>query len=131
METNLVETKLVKTNRFGARAAGTIMLAAALVAAQPASAQDARDTRNNNCPTAAAMFGDLVIARPIGAAMTAVGAATFIVGLPFIALGGNVGEAADTLVVGPAGATFGRCLGCTRGGWRGDYDRTARGAEED
>jgi hypothetical protein len=47
--------------------------------------------------------------------MTVVGAATFVVSLPFSALGGNVADAADTLVVGPAKATFVRCLGCSNG----------------
>ena len=64
-------------------------------------------------PTALAMAGDLVIARPIGIAITAVGAVAFVVSLPFSAAGGNVGEAAQKLVVGPVRATFVRCLGCT------------------
>jgi hypothetical protein len=66
-------------------------------------------------PTAMAMTGDLLIARPALLAMTVVGAAVFVVSSPFSALGGNIGEAADTLVVGPAQATFLRCLGCTNG----------------
>ncbi len=66
-------------------------------------------------PTALAMTGDLVLARPALLVMTVVGAAAFVVSLPFSALGGNVGSAADTLVVGPGKATFVRCLGCTNG----------------
>ena len=58
------------------------------------------------------MTGDAVVARPFGVAMTAVGAAVFVASLPFTALGGNVGGAADTLVVKPAAETFARCLGC-------------------
>ena len=64
-------------------------------------------------PTDGAMMVDLVVARPIGAARTVLGAAVFVVSLPFTALGGGVGEAAETLVVGPAKETFVRCLGCT------------------
>lgn len=67
-------------------------------------------------PTALAMVGDLVIARPAGLLITAVGAAAFVVSLPFSAAGGNIGDAADQLVVGPAKATFVRCLGCTNTG---------------
>lgn len=67
-------------------------------------------------PTALAMMGDLVIARPAGVLVTALGTAAFVVSLPFSALGGNVGEAAEHLVVGPAKATFVRCLGCTNVG---------------
>jgi len=38
------------------------------------------------------------------------------VSLPFTALGGNVKQAADVLVVGPAKETFVRCLGCNTAG---------------
>lgn len=40
-----------------------------------------------------AMIGDLVIARPLLAGITAVGAAAFVVSLPFTALAGNTAEA--------------------------------------
>lgn len=69
-------------------------------------------------PSAMAMTGDLLIARPVGLAVTVVGLATFIVSLPFSLLGGNSGEAAKTLVVGPAKTTFVRCLGCTQPGYK-------------
>jgi hypothetical protein len=48
--------------------------------------------------------------------MTVLGTATYIVSLPFTLAGGNSAEAAETLVVGPARATFVRCLGCTKTG---------------
>lgn len=64
-----------------------------------------------------AMVGDLIIARPIGAAITAVGAAAFIVSLPFTALAGNTAEAGQELVVRPGRETFMRCLGCTKTGY--------------
>lgn len=63
-------------------------------------------------PSAAEMFGDLVVARPVGAAITAVGAVAFVVSLPFSALGGNIDSAAKNLVIAPARETFVRCLGC-------------------
>ena len=50
-------------------------------------------------PKGYAMVGDLIIARPLLIGATAIGAAAFIVSLPFTALGGNVGEAAQSLVV--------------------------------
>lgn len=71
-------------------------------------------------PSAFAMTGDLLIARPFLLAATVVGTAVFVVSLPFSLAGGNAGEAADTLVVGPAKATFVRCLGCTRSGYKKD-----------
>lgn len=64
-----------------------------------------------------AMVGDLVIARPIGAAVTAVGATAFVVSLPFTLLAGNTGEAGRELVVRPGRETFMRCLGCTKSGY--------------
>ncbi len=67
-------------------------------------------------PSAGAMTADLVVARPVGLVMTAVGAAVFVVSLPFTALAGGMGQAADTLVKKPAQETFVRCLGCRSAG---------------
>lgn len=67
-------------------------------------------------PSAMAMTGDAVLARPALLAMTVVGGAVYLVSLPFSLLGGNAAEAGDVLVVGPAKATFVRCLGCTMSG---------------
>jgi len=63
-------------------------------------------------PTAEQMIIDGLIYRPLELAGTAVGIGVFIVTLPFSILGGNVDQAGQTLVVNPARATFGRCLGC-------------------
>ena len=61
--------------------------------------------------TAGTMLADAFMVRPLMLAGTIVGAATFIVTLPFSLLGGNVGEAGRTLVVEPAAYTFVRPLG--------------------
>jgi hypothetical protein len=75
-------------------------------------------------PNAFAMTGDLLVARPIGIVMTAVGAAAFVVSLPFTALAGSVSESAEKLVLGPAETTFMRCLGCIEPGYsRKDLER--------
>ena len=66
-------------------------------------------------PTALAMAGDVVVARPALLVLTVAGAAAFVVSLPISALGGNVGDSAKTLVAGPGKATFWRCLGCRNG----------------
>ncbi|MBE7374950.1 multidrug transporter [Pseudomonas lopnurensis] len=68
-------------------------------------------------PKAFSMVGDLVIARPLLIAATVIGAGAFVVSLPFTALGGNVGEAGQALVVEPGKAAFVRCLGCTTSGY--------------
>jgi len=61
--------------------------------------------------TGGTMMADTFLIRPFMLAGTVVGLATFIVTLPFSALGGNVGEAGNTLVVEPAKYTFVRPLG--------------------
>lgn len=67
-------------------------------------------------PTALAMTGDAIFARPALLAMTAVGGAVYLASLPFSLIGGNAGEAGDVLFLEPAKATFVRCLGCTMSG---------------
>ena len=67
-------------------------------------------------PSALAMTGDALLVRPALLATTLVGSVVYVVSLPFSLLGGNAGEAGETLVIGPAKATFVRCLGCTRVG---------------
>jgi len=42
------------------------------------------------------------------------------VSLPFTALGGNVAEAGQALVVEPGKEAFVRCLGCTTSGYKQD-----------
>lgn len=91
---------------------GRLLLCATLVGWLAVPAQAAQEDE----PSAAAMAGDLIIARPLGIVATTLGAAAFVVSLPFSAAGGNVGQAADTLVVGPARETFVRCLGCRSAG---------------
>jgi hypothetical protein len=58
-----------------------------------------------------AMLFDLVFLRPVGIVATVGGAVAFVISAPFSALGGNLGEAADKLVVAPAKFTFDRPLG--------------------
>lgn len=68
-------------------------------------------------PTALAMTTDLVVVRPAMLAVTVLGSAVWLVGLPFSAAGGNVKGSANTLVLQPAKNTFVRCLGCTQAGY--------------
>ena len=89
------------------------LLLVGMLCASPVYSQSSIDER----PNAFAMTGDLLVARPLGAAITAVGAAAFVVSLPFTIMGGAVSESAETLVLGPAEATFVRCLGCLVAGY--------------
>lgn len=63
-------------------------------------------------PSPVRMMADMVIARPLLVGATAVGAAIFLVSLPFTCLAGNVRQASHTLVEVPGDAAFKRCLGC-------------------
>lgn len=69
-------------------------------------------------PSALAMVGDALFARPALLVITVVGSVVYTASLPFSLAGGNAGQAGDTLVVGPSKATFVRCLGCTMSGRR-------------
>jgi len=90
-----------------------VMLMTIGMAALPVHAEEINDDQINDRPTGLAMAGDVLIARPMLLVGTVLGNGMFLVSLPFTALGGNVKEAAHTLVLGPAHATFMRCLGCT------------------
>ena len=104
-------------NLFRSTALGLLLTTG--LATLPLSASASQDnvsgdpTYTLEAPRAYAMVGDLLIARPLLIAGTAIGAAVFVVTLPFSALGGNVEEAGHALVVEPGREAFVRCLGCT------------------
>ncbi|MEW6585949.1 MAG: hypothetical protein AB1442_10120 [Nitrospirota bacterium] len=60
------------------------------------------------------VVGDLVIARPVGLAVTFIGGAVFVVALPFALTSKSVKSTADTLVGEPLRFTFDRPLGVFR-----------------
>ena len=61
--------------------------------------------------TAEAMLVDVIVLRPFGIAATVLGAAVFVVSLPFTLPTRSVDQAAQRLVVDPAKFTFVRPLG--------------------
>ena len=65
----------------------------------------------NSKPSSGEILIDMLVMRPVMLVGTVLGAAAFVVSLPFSALGGNVGDSAETLVVEPAQYTFLRPLG--------------------
>jgi len=65
--------------------------------------------------SADAMIFDLVFLRPAGLVAIVGGSVVFVLSLPFSALGENVGEAAEKLVVAPTRFTFARPLGHMEG----------------
>ena len=62
-------------------------------------------------PTTGYIILDLFVMRPLTLVGTVAGATTFVVSLPFTALGDNIEETAETLVVEPFQYTFLRPLG--------------------
>lgn len=62
-------------------------------------------------PDPVTMTVDLLICRPLGFVTMLGGTVIFVVSSPFSALGGNIDEAWDSLVVVPADYTFSRGLG--------------------
>ena len=85
------------------------LITAMTLSTSPAMA--AESPREN--PGLFAMTGDLLLARPLMLATTVAGTAIFVVSSPFSLFGGNIKEAANTLVYDPFKATFVRCLGCS------------------
>ena len=67
--------------------------------------------RESTEPTGGKMLADAFMVRPFMLVSTVLTTATFIVMLPFSAMGGNVGESAEKLVKEPAAYTFTRPLG--------------------
>lgn len=89
------------------------ILASTLILTSTAPALGLAQGSVEDRPGEIAMIGDTIVARPLLLASTIIGFGLFVVSLPASALGGNVGEAADKLIVAPGKATFFRCLGCT------------------
>ena len=99
------------------KVAGLVAGLAVLPSAAVHAAERASVTRDEK-PSGGAMMADLLVARPLGLAFTVVGSAAWVVSLPFSALGGNVNDSAEQLVIVPAAETFSRCLGCRNSNYR-------------
>lgn len=112
--------------KSGARRATVALMIGCLMLPQALLAAKAVD----ESPNEFAMVGDLFVARPIGAVMTLGGVAVWVLSLPFTILAGHSSEAADTLMLGPARATFVRCLGCRNTGYTGKDKKELAQAEE-
>jgi len=98
-------------HKFGKHAT-VFLLALSLVlvpCATPLLAQQSTSFEKDR--DAGAMFADAVFTRPVSFAASIVGAATFIITIPFSGIGGNVDQAAEKLMFDPIGHTFNRPLG--------------------
>lgn len=79
--------------------------------AQVLATGKSQNLKQTDEPSAPAMLFDLILARPLGLAATALGTGLFFVSLPFSAIGGNSDVAFKKLVVAPGRFTFNRPLG--------------------
>jgi len=85
-----------------------LALAFTTLASLPARASDGFISDR---PSGAEMAVDGLVVRPLGIVSTVLGAATWLVTLPFTLPSGSVGEAGEVLVRDPAQFTFIRPLG--------------------
>ncbi|MFP4444703.1 MAG: hypothetical protein ACLFPD_00465 [Desulfosudaceae bacterium] len=88
----------------------TVLIVTITLLVAPMAAIAAEEVGESNVG-AGAIAGDIVLARPLGIAATALGTSLFFASLPFSALGGNTGAAAKALVADPVKFTFFRPLG--------------------
>ncbi|HNN87397.1 MAG TPA: hypothetical protein PKK14_07800 [Pseudomonadales bacterium] len=109
----------------------TPLLAASLLLPSLNAFAAAADPFDNGKPSALAMMTDLIILRPLGTAATIVGAAAYVVSLPFTLPTGSASEAGSVLVGEPAIYTFARCLGCTRPGYHPSVNNDEQMSPED
>lgn len=93
-------------------------LALSLLLVVPAVSHAAAEL--DETPTMLSMVTDVALTRPVMFAVTIVGSVAFVVSLPFSAAGGNIGETAEVLVVGPAMTTFVRPVGHPLAGYKKD-----------
>ena len=105
-------------NSMNRLAVAAIVATSALWTASTAVAASGNYTSQQTEPRWEDQVMDAVVARPLGIVATGAGAVVWGVSLPFSLLGGNAGQAADSLVGGPARETFVRCLGCRSAGRR-------------
>jgi hypothetical protein len=88
-----------------------LLVIVALIGVTFAGAAGAAVIGEDDQVTAGKMAADTLIVRPLGFVATVLGSVLFVVSLPFSALGGNVNEVGQRLVVDPALFTFKRPVG--------------------
>jgi len=90
-----------------------VLVIVAMTALMPVTSYGKNISKNEQYPTSMEMTADLLVVRPVAFVATILGTLTFVLSVPFSALGGNTEQAADLMVVAPFQSTFLRCLGCT------------------
>ena len=96
-------------------AAAALLLAASASAAAGDDINAQFNSTSDSTPSSGAIAMDVLVLRPMSLMGTVLGAAVFVVGLPFEALSGDVAGPAHRLVGQPAAFTFTRPIGDTGG----------------
>lgn len=99
------------TKKFAGYLMAGILAMTTMTLPLTANAETYADYMADGETTGGEMMADAFLMRPFMLVSTVVTTATFIIMLPFSALGGNVGESAERLVKEPAAYTFARPLG--------------------
>ena len=103
--------RIISKKLTGCAMAGILAAASLSMPMTAAAATSYGFLADSDEPTGGMMLADAFLVRPFMLVSTVVTTATFIVTLPFSAMGGNVGESASALVGEPAAYTFTRPLG--------------------
>lgn len=104
---------MVKGNKLLAMSLAVSMVASTALSGMARADQMSDDIFDESRPKGGSMLMDALIARPLLAGATVVGAGFFLVSMPFSLVGGTVGHTWDRMVVTPGEQAFIRCLGCT------------------
>lgn len=104
---------MVMRNRLLVPVLASTLAVGALLSGVSHADQRTEEIFNEDRPSGGAMVLDALVARPVLAVGTIVGAGLYVVTVPFSLLGGNAGQSFDTLVVAPAESLLVRCLGCS------------------
>lgn len=99
---------IINMNKYIATLAASVMLAGAALADSGTAANTDSDW---SVERGWAAFGDVILVRPVGTAVTIAGFGIFAVASPFAAMADATNETFDTLVKEPADYTFNRDLG--------------------
>lgn len=104
---------MVKGKKLLAMSLAVTMAASTALSGVARADQMSDDIFDESRPKGGSMIMDALIARPLLAGATVVGAAFFVVSMPFSLVGGTVGHTWERMVLTPGEQAFIRCLGCT------------------
>ncbi len=88
-----------------------IVLLVVMFAFAPVSILTSNSYATENKASFGSVVVDAIVLRPLGLCSTILGATFFVITLPFAALGNNINNSAEAMVITPAKYTFARPIG--------------------